>query len=91
MLVHGQACMPDRFARHAAVRRDCRVSRLSPEGAEGRGSNSACALLDGLKACRVSQQARQCLGAESGHRQSLRTVCRLTKAIGLRPMAAQRH
>ena len=30
------------------------------------------------------------LGAEAGHRQSLRTVCRLPKAIGLRPMAARR-
>ena len=30
------------------------------------------------------------LGAEAGHRQSLRTVCRLPKAIGLWPMAARR-
>jgi len=31
------------------------------------------------------------LGAEAGHRQSLRTVCRLPKAIGLWPMAARRE
>jgi hypothetical protein len=31
------------------------------------------------------------LETEAGHRQSLRTVCRLPKAIGVQPMAARRR